>query len=80
MRSVRALPLIQLTPAASSRHSPDTAQGRTSRKERAAAPSRREHPIGHHVAGPARRGPEHPDKAGRRRAPPIRSLPHRRKQ
>ena len=70
MRYVRALPITQLMPAASSRKTPVATAllgglpGKTERPYLFASPHAG-HPINHHVAGPMS---VDPDKAGRRHA------------
>ena len=70
MRCARALPTLQLMPAASSRRSPVATPllgglpGKTERPHPFGSPHAG-HPIHHHVAGPSS---VDPDKAGRRHA------------
>jgi hypothetical protein len=53
MRLVRALPTVQLMPAACSRQTPVAAGTSVDVPERTSGRiHRREHPIGHHVTGP----------------------------
>jgi hypothetical protein len=53
MRLVRALPTIQLMPAAGSRQTPVATGTSVDVPERTSGRiHRREHPIGHHVTGP----------------------------
>jgi hypothetical protein len=75
MCCARALPTNPLMPAASSRTSPAATHaawlgGRPGKNERPHpfGSPHAGHPINHHVAGPSS---VHPDKAGRRHAPPI---------
>jgi hypothetical protein len=70
MRYVRALPTLQLMPAASSRNTPVATPllgGRPGKNERPHlfTSPHAGHPINHHVAGPMS---VDPDKAGRRHA------------
>jgi hypothetical protein len=79
MRCARALPILQLMPAASSRNLPVAAPpsgglpGKTERPHLFGS-QYAGHPIHHHVTGPSS---VDPDKAGRRRAPTYLTFSYR---